>query len=73
MKDYNFNVKILGNVNLVVPANSYEEAKEKVDNLINDLSISNMENRESNKEDITITSSTVKRDVRRVHPRESER
>lgn len=73
MKDYNFNVKILGNVNLVVPANSYDEAKEKVNNLINDLSLNDIENKESNREDISIISSKVKRDVRRVHPRESER
>lgn len=73
MKEYNFNVRFLGNTTLVVPATSREEAKEKVKNLMDGLTLKNIEEKENTINDINITYSSIRRDMRQVGAKHKER
>lgn len=73
MKEYNFNVRFLGNTTLVVPATSREEAKEKVKNLMDGLTLKNIEEKENTINDINITYSSIRKDMRQVGAKHNER
>ncbi len=73
MKNYEFDVKIMGNAHLIVPDTSYESAKQKVENLIKDLTIDRIEKKQSPVKDVVIQKSNVLKKIVRKRTLESER
>lgn len=66
MKEFNFNVRFMGHSTLTVMAENKEEAKEKVKNLLEGLSLKNFEDKETNLEDVSITYSNIQKNIRQV-------
>lgn len=63
MNKYEFNVTLFGNVTLEVMAENREQAKEMVNDLMENIEIKNIRLQETKKENITISDSEFKMNV----------
>lgn len=63
MNKYEFNVTLFGNVILEVMAENREQAKEMVDDLMENIEIKNIRLQETKKENITISDSEFKMNI----------
>ena len=63
MNKYEFNVTLFGNVTLEVMAESREQAKEMVKDLMENIEVKNIRLQETKKENITISDSDFKMNI----------
>lgn len=63
MNKYEFNVTLFGNVTLEVMAESREQAKEMVQDLMENIEVKNIRLQETKKENITISDSDLKMNI----------
>lgn len=63
MNKYEFNVTLFGNVTLEVMAESREQAKEMVQDLMENIEVKNIRLQETKKENITISDSDFKMNI----------
>lgn len=63
MNKYEFNVTLFGNVTLEVMAESREQAKEMVRDLMENIEVKNIRLQETKKENITISDSDFKMNI----------
>ena len=63
MKKYEFNVTLFGNVTLEVMAENREQAKEMVQDLMENIEVKNIRLQETKKENITISDSDFKMNI----------
>jgi len=63
MNKYEFNVTLFGNVTLEVMAENREQAKEMVNDLMENIEIKNIRLQETKKENITISDSEFKMNI----------
>lgn len=63
MNKYEFNVTLFGNVTLEVMAESREQAKEMVQDLMENIEVKNIRLQETKKENITISDSNFKMNI----------
>lgn len=63
MNKYEFNVTLFGNVTLEVMAENREQAKEMVQDLMDNIEVKNIRLQETKKENITISDSDFKMNI----------